>query len=118
MSVVTDVILLLNADEIYLEESEESLPDEIESEGLKAVNAWLAERGYGELFPLSKMAIAPDRHSMQALVYGGAYNHLDDDEFAEFVSKQQWRSPQNVQLLLKHEFEEKFSLHIVPLASP
>ncbi len=48
---------------------------------------------------------------MQARVFGGAYNFLKVNEFIEVVKSQRWREPQNVQLLIQDEEDERFTLY-------
>ena len=52
---------------------------------------------------------------MQCFVYGGSFNHLDTTGFREAVSSQSWVAPSSVQLLLKNEGAEVFSL--IPLTA-
>ena len=102
----TDILLLLSLDETCVEDDEELR--EIESEALTQVNGWLNKNGYGQLINLSDHAFKAGNRAMLALVFGGAFNRLDDEVFVEIVAKQNWLSRPNVQLFIKCEGEERF----------
>ena len=105
MGWVIDVLLLFSLDEVYddeCEELEEVIP-------LNSINAWLAEYRFSSLIHLDQYINTGK--AMNACVYGGAYNSLKFDEFIEVVTKQPWKEPQNVQLLIKDEPDDRFTLH-------
>ena len=103
MSYVTDVLLLFSLEENLI--GSELVPEAPVVEG---VNAWLEEREFAGMENLS--AHAGVEKSMQANVYGGAYDYFDVGAFVEFLKGQSWRAPQSVQLLVKAEEDIKFSL--------
>ena len=107
MSWITDALLILGPREGLDEDFEvlATIP------GLEAVNAWLHDHDFGTLDRLDEH-VAGGGKAMQALVYGGAFDHLvrSLDEFLRVVAGQPWRVPEEVQLLLKHEEEGRFDL--------
>lgn len=108
MSWVTDVILIFNIAEEYGDmELLNSIP------ALDNINAWLEDNEYGKLLNISESA--GGSKPMQANVYGGAFNFLSlkIDEFIKLVKTQQWREPENVQLLIQDEQDSKFTLHAI-----
>lgn len=107
MSWVTDVLLLFSLGEVYWDE-EDPDPDP-EPLPLKNINAWLAENNYRSLNNLHDHVNTGK--SMQAFVYGGAYNFLKIKEFLETVKAQDWKEPENVQLLIQDEQDERFTLY-------
>jgi len=114
VSWVTDVVLLLNLDEFWFESDEnDDEPEEIESESLRLVNEWLQERNHGHLVDLSAHAFNAGNKAMQSAVFGGAFNKLEEEEFIEFVLRQSWVSPSDVQLLVKSESERRFTIFSV-----
>ncbi|NEQ36577.1 MAG: hypothetical protein F6K40_09945 [Okeania sp. SIO3I5] len=49
--------------------------------------------------------------SMEARVYGGAFNFLDIDNFIEVVKAQNWRAKKNVQLLIQDQEDSCFTMY-------
>ncbi|UBF29352.1 hypothetical protein K9N68_16855 [Kovacikia minuta CCNUW1] len=76
---------------------------------LRNINSWLVENHWQPLNRLDEYVNTGK--SMQACVYGGAYNFLKVNEFIELVKSQPWREPQNVQILIQDEEDERFTLH-------
>ena len=60
------------------------------------INGWLQKNGQGILDNLDEQVIRSGK-TMQARVYGGAFNFLKVDEFIEVVKAQSWRKRENVQ---------------------
>lgn len=105
MGWVIDVLLICSLDEVYDDECEafkEAIP-------LNAINAWLAEHRFSSLVQLDQYVNTGK--AMTACVYGGAYNFLRISEFIEVVTTQPWREPRSVQLLLKDEPDERFTMY-------
>jgi len=108
MSWVTDVILCLSVEERFQDHSDFS-----EScESLDKINAWLGEHEQGKLDELSEHVVSGGK-AMQAFVYGGAFNFLDVEDFIKVVLSQEWKMPQAVQLLVKKEEDEAFTMHTI-----
>jgi hypothetical protein len=107
MSGVTDVLLIFNVGEFF----DDALDDYLEEiPPLNYINDWLKSQG---LKPLDNL----DQHvntgrAMQACVYGGAFNRLEVNDFIEVVRAQDWKKPQNVQLLIQSEAAERFTLYV------
>lgn len=74
------------------------------------VNAWLEtqEAGRGLLLANPRWHDVDRGKAMQALVGFGAFNCLDWDGFCRAVITAPWREPQNVQLWVKRECDERF----------
>ncbi len=52
-----------------------------------------------------------ERHGFEARIWGAALNHLDIAAFLSFIQQQPWREPENVQVLVKDQEDEKFALY-------
>jgi len=109
MSWVTEVLLITN----ILEEDELEIDDAgLENPVITNVHDWLKLNNYGKLDKLNEY-IRSGGKIMGSHVYGGAFNFILVDEFIEFVTSQSWLFPASVQLLIKDEMEEKFTLHTI-----
>jgi len=112
MSWITDVLLLAGTEEIWGIEDDEGNEIEPETNPFEEINRWLQSQGVAVgLVDLSHHAFRAGNKAMQALVYGGAFNFLDEDGFLKVVRQQRWLSPHNVQLLMKSEMEERFTMY-------
>jgi hypothetical protein len=76
---------------------------------VKNINAWLAQQSYSPLENLNQYVNTGK--VMGTRIYGGAYNFLRIWEFIEVVKAQSWQEPQNVQLLIQDEPDERFTLY-------
>jgi hypothetical protein len=47
---------------------------------------------------------------MEANLYVGAFNHFDLDDFVAFLKTVKWEEPEDVQLIVKEEWETKFRI--------
>jgi hypothetical protein len=114
MSWGTDIFLLLNLDETNVEmvEDGEEFFEEIESEALANVNSWLREKGYGPLIDLTGDANRGGK-PMLVTVYGGSFKSLYDEDVLKMIREQKWRSPQNTQVLVKPDGEERFRMYTI-----
>ena len=52
------------------------------------------------------------RKEMQCDVFMAAINYMDIDGFIEWFSIIAWEHPESVQLLIKDEHDDKFSVHL------
>lgn len=77
------------------------------------INAWLIERGFGEL-TFVEGNFGGNKHP-QMLVAGGGFNYFPDDEFAEFVIGLPWQDPETVVLVVQPEMG---ATHVFRPASP
>jgi hypothetical protein len=102
MSWVTDVVLFYSAWEQEVGEI---------SPCLSGINNWLAENEQVPLLDFAVCANTGDRKFMQAEVWGGAFNHLDIEDFLECVKEQPWHKPERVQVMVKDEEEDTFTLY-------
>jgi cytolysin (calcineurin-like family phosphatase) len=102
MSVVSTVLLTfdLGAEDVNLEDHSSPLVDR--------VNEWLAARNKGRLNYLGDHF--GGHKAPQAEVWGGAFNHLDDDAFTAYVHSLPWNEPRAVLLLINGEYEDGFSV--------
>jgi hypothetical protein len=81
-------------------------------QALDNINAWLIAdevKQYGLLTDLTACATGNDV-GMSANLYGGGFKRFDIEQFVEVIKKQEWHDPSNVQLLIKGEEDEKFTL--------
>lgn len=53
-----------------------------------------------------------EKKAMQACIYGGANNHFDLDDFIVCLESQDWQDPDNLQLFIKKEEDERFSVYM------
>ncbi|HZR17360.1 MAG TPA: hypothetical protein VFE51_08535 [Verrucomicrobiae bacterium] len=106
MSWVTDVILCINLEEKFRDDADYS-----EScEPVDSTNRWLTDHEHGKLDQISEAVVSSGK-AMQCFVYGGAFNFLDADEFIKLVLSQEWKMPEAVQLLIKNEEEDAFTMY-------
>jgi hypothetical protein len=108
MSWVTDVLLIFNVEEFFDDELNDFLE---EIPALNNINTWLKKHQFQPLDNLDQYVNTGK--SMQACVYGGAFDSLNPQDLIEAVKAQSWKKPQNVQLLIQSEAEERFTLYSV-----
>jgi hypothetical protein len=114
MSWVADVLLVFSLGEVWADYME---PVEADEDGepveeplpLRNINAWLRGNYWQSLNKLDDCVNTGK--PMQTCVDGGAYNFLKIGEFIEVVKAQPWQKPQNVQLLIKDEPDERFTMY-------
>jgi len=108
MSWVTDVVLFCSTNENYDDlvnlDGYRELP-----KAIAEINAWLEEHKHNPLLAFSELD--GSEKAMQANVYGGAFNFLKIDPFIEAVMNAKWNTPESVQLMIKDEEENWFTLH-------
>ena len=104
MSYVWNVILSFSDDEFW-HDGEDTARSTCAA--LTALNKHLP---YGKLVDLTKSTFKSS-YGMTAHLYGGGFKHLDVDGFIADVRDQAWKDPANVQLFLKSESDEQFSLY-------
>jgi hypothetical protein len=104
MSQVTNIILIVD----IIEPEVDDLPIAI-----KEINQWLTSKGH----PIFASALG--RHTdayygekcLEATVFVGAFNFLHSEEFVQAVQKAGWRSPENLQLMLQKQDDDRFTLY-------
>lgn len=105
MNWIWNVMLSFSFDEFW--EDGEDEPREA-CEPLERINRWMA---HGELVDLTGPTYAEGvGYGMHANLYGGGFKHFDIEEFIETVEAQDWKDRENVQLWVKGEEEESFTL--------
>ncbi|MBD2038883.1 hypothetical protein H6F76_28440 [Leptolyngbya sp. FACHB-321] len=114
MSWVTDVLLIFSLGEVwadYMEpiEADENGESVEEPLPLRTINAWLIKNNQQSLNRWDEYVNTGK--PMQSRIYGGAYNFLKISEFVEVVKAQPWQEPQNMQLLIKDDPEDRFTLY-------
>lgn len=92
MSRVADIILLTFIDEPSVAKAQQ----------------WLADNKWPQLVEIS--GHAGGNKAMQCEVWAAAINYFDIDAFAKVIASIEWESPEFVQLLVKDEHEERFTL--------
>lgn len=80
----------------------------IDDGGIKDVQDWLSANGWPQLVKVSDHA-GGSKH-MQCDVWMAAINYFDIEAFAAVVSAVVWRWPESVQLLVKGEHDDHFTL--------
>lgn len=51
-------------------------------------------------------------YGMEANVYGGGFKHFDVAGFIAIVAAQKWQNPDNVQVFLKAETDDRFEVYL------
>ena len=110
MGYVWNVILSFSDEEFWHEGEDEARTT---CAALVALNKLMSPDG--KLVDLTK-ATFKSSYGMSAHVYGGGFKHFDVNGFIADVQAQAWKDPLNVQLFLKSDSDERFSLH--PLFKP
>ena len=115
MSWVTNVVLFYGVGEEYIDMAEADEEEDIQYIGtspcLMHINAWLTLHGWVELVDMTKGVGGMDRHSFETNVWGAALNHLDIGAFLECVKGQAWQEPENVQVMVQAQDDERFTLY-------
>jgi hypothetical protein len=89
----------------------------IEDQGIKDVQLWLSRAG---ALPLNQIdGFSGGTKAVEHEIWAGAYNWLDVPEFIKAVKNASWEFPSDVQLLIKEESDDLFSLRAgtMPVAS-
>jgi hypothetical protein len=63
-----------------------------------------------ELNPNSNKTWYGGNKYLETPLYIGAINHLDLDGLVEFLKTLQWEEPENVQIIIKEQFSDKFRI--------
>lgn len=92
MSYVADVVLLTF----------------LEDEGMNDVQAWLTANDWPQLVEISDHA--GGNKAMSCDVWAAAINYFDIEAFAAAVSAAKWEWPESVQLFVKGEEDDNFTL--------
>ena len=80
----------------------------IDDPGIKDLQLWLSEN---EMPALNQVdGFAGGKRAFEAEIWVGAYNYLDIQEFTQAVLDAKWLYPDAVQLLIKQEADDVFSL--------
>lgn len=74
----------------------------------KEINKWLKKEGYGELKSIDDCAGGSKR--LEAPIFAAAFNFFLFDEFKEFVSSLNWNEPDAVQIFVKEQEDDEFSI--------
>jgi len=109
MSYVWTIMLSFGNEEYWTEGEEE--PQE-QCQALENINAWLTAdeaRKYGPLIDLTTCATG-NNVGMSANLYGGGFKRMNIEKLVEVIKNQKWHDPASVQLFIKGEEEEKFTL--------
>jgi hypothetical protein len=102
--------MLSFGDEEYWTEGKDE-PQE-SCQALEKINAWLTAdeaKGYGPLTDLTSCTTG-NKIGMNANLYGSGFKHIDIGKFGEVVKNQEWHEPTHVQLFIKGEEDEKFTM--------
>lgn len=119
MSWVTNVIIHYSVGEEWDEETDDEDEATLDYTGvspcLTSINNWLRERGWVALLDLGDFSgrgqSALERHAFECELWGAALNHLDIEAFLNCVRSQPWREPENVQVFIQDQMEERFTLY-------
>ena len=104
MSFIINLLLNLSPEEFWCDESDTL--GEV-SPALDNINSWI---GDGQLLDLSGPTYQEGAGAgMHAWLYGGGFKHFDLDGFIKQVEQQTWKAPQDLQLFIKVEEEDRFT---------
>ena len=104
MSVVTNIILHFSILEKEID------PDSSQEDNfvlIRKINKALTQEGYG------KFTEARDKYNKKALespLFIAAFNMLKVDEFIEYIQSLHWNCPEDVQIFIQGQDEDKFKL--------
>lgn len=103
MSVVTNVVLLISIHESIEDDTEYGyrIP------GLAYLNDWLLKANKGELRTVDQYGT--NGKAMECHVALGAFNYLNVDEFIDAFRAAPWDEPENIQLLVQRQEDERFT---------
>lgn len=105
MSWVSSVMLSFSNEELWADGEDQ--PRET-CEPLELINAWITD---GRLVSLVGPTYEGNAgYGMDANLYGGGFNHFDIEGFIAAVRAQAWKNRAKVQLWVKDEEEEVFTL--------
>ncbi len=113
MSWSVNVVLLYSLGEEWLETEDDDVDYAGTSPCLIAINDWLSSQGWVTLVDLGEAVGGMDRHRFGVEMWGAAINRLDIPVFLEFVRQLPWVEPENVQILIKDQQDERFTLYTV-----
>lgn len=106
MSHVTDIILMCSLAE---ETADGPGTTDGPTPAIEKLNAWLKESGRPPLVRLD--SAAGGNKAFQGIFAAAAFNDLDIPEFRSAVASVEWESPDSVQIAIKDEHEETFSVY-------
>ena len=102
MSNVTDIILIAMIDD--------GISDNSNKPNADIINTYIKKNFHGcELVKVDPYA--GDKKSMQCDIFMCAVNGLDTEELIEIFNSIHWQQPGCVQLMLKEQQEDAFSIH-------
>jgi hypothetical protein len=103
MSVVTNLILTFSS-----LENEDIVVEKVNSFHYRDRQLDLVSADYNKSFD-SGAWYGGDKF-LEARVYIGAFNHFDIDRFIIHLKQIKWASPENVQIMVKGQDDEKFKI--------
>ncbi len=106
MSDITNIVLLTSiAEGVETDTELDACP------GVDQINAWLIGRFAGQLADVGHAA--GGGKAMEALAFAGAFSRLDVDAFLAFVKSVDWIEPSSIQVLVKRDADEVFTLKTI-----
>jgi hypothetical protein len=118
MSLVTNVILSIGHENTCKDVKPKIVPYGLlravvsEYELVREINQWLDKHDHGPFGEeITAGNVAGGDKGFEANVYVGAFNYLVLSEFVDFVLTRPWQSPESVQLFVKCQEEDKFTVY-------
>lgn len=106
MSWIWNVMLSFSNEERWGNDDDAEPSDSCEP--LDRINSWIEG---GKLVDLTKPTYAKNAgYGMDANLYGGGFNHFDIENFITLVEAQPWKDWRNLQLWVKGEEQDSFTL--------
>lgn len=106
MSVVTNIILSFSIMENEISDIEDSYTNMV------LINNWLRKHDHGAFGEDATIASGGEKH-LETPVYLAAFNFFDLDEFLAFLRTLPWEEPENVQVFVQGQEEEKFTVYTI-----
>ena len=104
MSIVTNIIFSFSK----IEHSGDDTRDFVL---MRQINKWLIKNSYsGDSFGKAINAYAGGFRALECQVYVAAFNHFILDEFIEFVKSLHWVAPEDVQIFIQEQEDNKFRI--------
>lgn len=102
MSDVTNIILSFS----IVEKTIKSFGKE-EYLNVISVNTWLYARKYGNI---GENAYSGGNKEIETALFFAAFNHFNSQVFLQFLKSLPWIAPEEVQMMVKGQHDEKFTM--------
>ena len=105
MSNVTNVLLSFSVMEEKVQGWDSDSPYIL----MNTINAWLMERSYGA-FGQDVDHVSGGHKHLETPLYAAGFNYFNLDDFLNMLRTLPWKEPENVQVFVQEQDEDKFRL--------